>query len=70
MDEAKKLPFDLKFISKIRGDLFGDKGYISQNLFDKLYGNNLILVTLYQKNMNNKLLDLWKKSVCIKTLIN
>ncbi len=62
MDEAKKLHFYLKFISKKKGNLFGDKGYISQNLFDKLYGNNLILVTLYQKNMKNKLVDLWKKN--------
>lgn len=43
------------------GNLFGDKGYISQKLFDTLWENELKLVTPYKKNMKNKLVDLWEK---------
>ncbi len=43
------------------GKLFGDKGYISQNLFDKLYAHGLKLVTNVRKNMANKLMDLQEK---------
>lgn len=41
--------------------LFGDKWYISQNLFQELFQKNIKLITPFKKNMNNKLLELWKK---------
>ena len=43
------------------GKIFGDKGYISQDLFQELFVNNLKLVTPFKKNMNNKLVELWEK---------
>lgn len=41
------------------GKLFGDKGYISQNLFDELFDRGLQLVTGIRKNMRNRLLPLF-----------
>ena len=40
------------------GKLFGDKGYISQSLFEQLYQRGLKLITRYRKNMNNRLFPL------------
>ncbi|QQS20416.1 hypothetical protein IPL85_00600 [Candidatus Saccharibacteria bacterium] len=39
------------------GRLFADKGYISKNLFAKLWRRGLQLVTNIRKNMQNKLID-------------
>ena len=43
------------------GKLFGDKGYISQKLFELLFGRGVQLVTKLKKNMKNKLLPLIDK---------
>lgn len=43
------------------GKLFGDKGYISQQLFALLFDRGLQLVTKLKKNMKNKLLPLFDK---------
>lgn len=45
----------------IWGKLFGDKGYISQKLFDQLYARGLKLITNVRKNMANKLMDFQEK---------
>lgn len=45
----------------LTGKLFGDKGYISQSLFEKLLEQGLRLVTGIKKNMKNKLLALFDK---------
>jgi hypothetical protein len=37
------------------GKLFGDKGYISQKLFEQLYDRGLQLVTKLKKKMKNLL---------------
>jgi hypothetical protein len=58
VDERKPVPF---LSQNLWGNLFGDKGYISQKLFDTLFENNLKLVTPYKKTMKNKLVDLWEK---------
>lgn len=42
----------------IFGKLFGDKGYISQGLFEQLYNRGLKLITRYRKKMNNRLVPL------------
>ena len=42
----------------LQGKLFGDKGYISKNLWDKLYARNLRLFTGIRKDMKNHLLEL------------
>ncbi len=38
------------------GKLFGDKGYISQELFLKLYEKGLAIITRLKKNMKNRLM--------------
>lgn len=43
------------------GKLFGDKGYISQELFIKLYEKGTQIVTRLKKNMKNKLMDIVDK---------
>ena len=43
------------------GKPFGDKGYISQSLFEQLYERGVQLITRLRKNMKNKLLSLVDK---------
>ncbi len=43
------------------GKLFGDRGYISQDLFEKLYEQRLQLITHRKKNMKPKLMRLQDK---------
>src|SRR5690348_6760909 len=47
VDDRKPVP-DL--VKHLMGKLFGDKGYISQDLFEKLFENGLQLVTRLKKN--------------------
>lgn len=51
------------------GKLFGDKGYISQKLFDLLFARGLQLVTRIRKNMKNKLMPLMDKILLRKRSI-
>ena len=46
---------------ELTGKLFGDKGYISKDLFTKLYARNLRLFTGIRKDMKNYLLELEDK---------
>lgn len=46
---------------RLEGKLFGDKGYISQDLFNKLYARNLRLFTGIRRDMRNHLLELEDK---------
>ena len=46
---------------RLKGLLFGDKGYVDQYLFRDLYENGLKLVTNVKKNMENKLMTLNEK---------
>lgn len=42
-------------LSRIYGKLFGDKGSISQSLFEKLFIDSIHLITKLRKNMKNNL---------------
>ena len=46
---------------EIYGKLFADRGYLSKNLFEKLFERNITLVTKLRKNMKNKLMSLSDK---------
>jgi len=48
-------------LSKIYGKLFGDKGYISQSLFEKLFIDSIHLITKLRKNMKNSLMHISDK---------
>jgi hypothetical protein len=43
------------------GKLFGDKGYISQPLVERLYKRGIKLITKLKKNMKNKLMLIEEK---------
>jgi hypothetical protein len=53
----------------IWGKIFGDKGYISNKLFEKLLKQNLQLITKIRKNMKNKLMDIFDKLLLRKRAI-
>lgn len=46
---------------KLKGLLFGDKGYISTRLFQKLYDQGLKLITRLRSNMKNKMMSMSEK---------
>ncbi len=57
-DDRKPVP---EMTQGIFGKLFGDRGYISQDLFEKLYEQQLKLITRYKKKMKQKLVKLIDK---------
>jgi len=42
-------------VAKMHGKIFGDRGYISQTLFDTLFAHGVQLITKLRKDMKNKL---------------
>lgn len=48
-------------IKEMFGKLFADRGYLSQNLFEKLFEKNITLVTKLKSNMKNRLIVLYGK---------
>ncbi|QGO67353.1 Transposase DDE domain protein [Piscirickettsia salmonis] len=63
-----------KMAENLTGKIIGDKGYISQKLFDQLYEKGLQLITKIRKNMKNNLVlmidkILLRKSVSVATSV-
>jgi hypothetical protein len=52
---------DKKFIEKIRGKLYADKGYISQKITEVLFVDGLHLITHIRNNMKNVLMEMKDK---------
>lgn len=50
----------------IKAKLIGDKGYLSQSLFDDLFKNGSTLITKLKRNMKNKLMPLQDKLMLLK----
>jgi len=50
-----------KFVSKIKGKLYADKGYIGKNLTELLFIDGLHLITSIRNNMKNVLMELKDK---------
>lgn len=75
IDDRK--PLQMKgFIDKLFGKLYGDKGYISKELFEGLFHQGIHLVTKLRKNMKTKLVTpiadaimLRKRAIC-ETIID
>jgi hypothetical protein len=70
VDDRKPVP---KLVKALFGKLFGDKGYLSQPLFDTLLKQDLQLITHVRKNMKNRLMllrDKWllRKRYIIETI--
>lgn len=75
VDDRKPLKIE-RFIKKLWGKLYGDKGYIGKELFKNLFFNGVHLVTKLKKNMKSSsitpLMDailLRKRAVC-ETIID
>jgi len=66
VDDRKPLP---NMAKTLWGKLFGDKGYISQPLFEQLLSQGLELITSVRKNMKNRLLSLTDKLLLRKRSI-
>jgi Transposase DDE domain len=48
-------------VAKVQGKVFGDRGYISQALFETLFSQGVQLITKLRKDMKNKLLPMMDK---------
>jgi hypothetical protein len=48
---------DKNFHNKIFGKIFGDKGYLGKDLFDKLFVDGIHMVTKVRKNMKQKKME-------------
>ena len=58
VDDRKPVP---SLVRRLIGKLFGDKGYISAELFQSLWERGLQLITSIRKNMKNALMPLMDK---------
>ena len=62
VDDRKPVPF----LSKgLFGKLFADRGYISQDLFTKLFQEDVQLITGIRKNMQNRLMP-WADKLLLR----
>jgi transposase len=50
-----------KLVRQLWGKLFGDRGYIGQELFEQLWDQGLQLITKLKRNMKNKLMPVLDK---------
>ena len=58
-----------RFAERLFRKLFADRGYISQDLFETLFVDDLHLVTRIKKNMKNSLMKLYDKLILRKRAI-
>ena len=65
-DDREPVP---DMVKGLFGKLFGDKGYISQELFDMLFADGIQLVTRLRRNMKNKLMPMFDKIMVRKRAI-
>ena len=66
VDDRKPVP---NLVKNLIGKLVGDKGYISQKMFEKLYLQGLQLITKIKKNMKNKIMSVADKILLRKRAI-
>ena len=53
-------------VKSLFGKVFGDRGYISQKLFQELLEQGVFMITRVKKNMKNKLMSLIDKTLLLK----
>lgn len=58
VDDRRPVP---RLVKRLFGKLFGDKGYLSQALFEQLWEQGVQLVTKLKTNMKNRLMDMTDK---------
>jgi hypothetical protein len=66
VDDRKPVP---RLAKGLFGKLFGDKGYLSQALFEQLWQQGLQLITAVKANMKNRLMPLMDKLLLRKRYI-
>jgi hypothetical protein len=66
VDDRKPIP---EMAKGLFGKLFGDRGYVSQALFEQLYAQGLELIARRKKNMKNSLIKLMDKILLRKRAI-
>ena len=64
VDDRKPVP---QLAKRLFGKLFGDKGYLSQALFEQLWQQHVHLITALKANMKNRLLPLMDKLAAAQT---
>jgi Transposase DDE domain len=67
VDDRKPAP---RLARRLWGKLFGDRGYISKELFDQLWELGLQLITKIRKNMKNKLMPMFDKILLRKRALS
>jgi transposase len=65
-DDRRPVP---ELVRELFGKLFGDKGYISQPLFEALSGDGVHLVTRLKRNMKNRLVSMFDKIMLRKRAV-
>jgi hypothetical protein len=68
IDDRNPMVID-KITKNIFGKLFGDRGYLSQALFEKLWNRGIQLITKIKKNMKNKLMPYLDKILLRKRAV-
>ena len=63
VDDRKPVP---GLVQGLFGKLYGDRGYLSHALFERLYAQGVQLVTRLKSNMKNMLMDTFDKMVLYK----
>ncbi len=66
VDDRQPVP---ELVKGLFGKLFGDKGYISQTLFETLYDDGVQLVTRLKTNMKNRLVSMFDRIMLRKRAI-
>jgi len=68
VDDRKPLEYQ-SFTENVYGKLVGDKGYISKNLFNKLFVNGIQLITKLKSNMKGAMMSVSDKVLLRKRAI-
>lgn len=63
VDDRKPVP---TLVQGLFGKIFGDRGYIGKELFERLYANGVQLITRLKTKMKNMLMDAFDKLVLYK----
>jgi Transposase DDE domain len=66
VDDRKTVP---EMAKGLFGQLFGDRGYVSQPLFEQLYAQGLEIIARRRKNMKNRLVKMVDKILLRKRAI-
>jgi DDE family transposase len=66
VDDRRLVP---ALVKELSGKLFGDRGYISQTLFETLYDQRLQLVTKLRQKMKNRIISIFDKIMLRKRAI-